>query len=195
MSSGGVVVRWVSSNLGFRLLPVTSVVKVVSSVPVATVVTALHYTAARGHTEAAATLIWSSEPAMLEALSDRGTTPLQLASETGHVAVIEALAAAGGNLAAAADDGAMSPLHVAAAMGHADAVSALLGAGASVDPRDRRQRTPLALAASYGQAEVTAVLLAAGADASAKDAAGQSAREAAGEHAEAAAAFDQHDEL
>ena len=139
--------------------------------------TALHYTAARGHNEAAGLLIRASGPAMLEALSARGTTPLQLASEHGHVAVIEALAAAGANLAAAADDGMMAPLHVAAAMGHADAVSALLGAGAAVDPRDAEQRTPLALAASYGRAEVVAVLLAAGADGSAKDADGKSATE------------------
>ena len=52
--------------------------------------TALHYTAARGHTEAAATLIAAivasavgNSLAGLEALSGRGTTPLQLASEHG----------------------------------------------------------------------------------------------------------------
>ena len=115
----------------------------------------------------------------LEAVSERGTTPLQLAAEKGHVAVLNALAAAGANLSANADEGAMQALHVAAAMGHAEAASALIAAGATVDALDRKHRTPLALAASYGRAEAVSVLLAAGADRSAEDVDGTSAEDAA----------------
>lgn len=68
-------------------------------------------------------------------MSGKGTTPLQLAAEHGHVVVIEQLALAGADTAASADEGAMAPLHVAAAMGYPEAVSALLAAGAAIDVR------------------------------------------------------------
>jgi ankyrin repeat protein len=163
--------------------------------------TALHYTAARGHTEAAATLIAAAGAASasdslgLEALSELRTTPLQLASEHGHVGVINQLVAAGANIFAAADKGALQPLHVAAAMGHVEAVSTLLAAGAAVDALDSQNRTPLALTASEGRPEAVVMLLTAGADRSIEDTTGRTAVDAAGAHPEVAAAFATYDKL
>lgn len=92
-----------------------------------------------------------------------GETPLVLATERGHTAMVELLLASGAN-----PDGPVqyrqTPLHRAAGEGRLELVAELLDAGADVNARDESGATPLYTAAQHGHFEVAELLIARGAD-------------------------------
>ena len=91
-----------------------------------------------------------------------GATHLFMASQSGHLEVVQALLAAGASKDQAMGDGAM-PLFMASQLCHLEVVQALLAAGASKDQAVNTVATPLFVASQNGQLEVVQALLAAGA--------------------------------
>ena len=96
----------------------------------------------------------------------RPCTPRRGGNE--NPAVVEALLAAGADIAAGDNDGEM-PLHHAARWNDAAVVEALLAAGADIAAGDNDGETPLHHAARWNDAAVVEALLAAGADIAAGD--------------------------
>jgi len=99
-------------------------------------------------------------------------TPLQIACQGGHHAIVKALLAAGASRTAH-DTHSVSCLHVAAYDGHLACVMLLIGRAdnqkmspAEIDARDVHGQTALYLAATSGHRYCCAALLAAGADVS-----------------------------
>jgi ankyrin repeat protein len=85
--------------------------------------------------------------------------PLHEAAAAGWLGAVEALLAAGANVAAKTATG-ETPLHLAARGGHTEVVRALLAAGADPDASDVRRKTPWLEAQSAGHAEAAALLAA-----------------------------------
>lgn len=99
--------------------------------------------------------------------NDAGVTPLILACETGHTAVLLQLVAAGAHVNHADKEG-ITPLHAACHFGHTEAVYALLTAGAeyetvNVNARSLDGLQPLFSAAQRGSTVIAKLLLSAGA--------------------------------
>jgi ankyrin repeat protein len=91
-------------------------------------------------------------------------TPLMMAAEQGHAAVIAALLSAGADVKAANATG-TTPLMLAARSGDARAVTMLVENGAEVDAREKSmQQTALMFAAGTNRVDAIAALLKAGAD-------------------------------
>lgn len=89
---------------------------------------------------------------------NKDCTPLYLATQNGHKAIVQALLTAGA-LVDQMDSEHSTPLHVAAQKNHEEVVQTLLAAGASVDQADCRGYTPLRLAALNGHKAVVLTLL------------------------------------
>lgn len=86
-------------------------------------------------------------------------SPLHLAAQRGHTAVLAALLDAGADVRGGADPGVPTPLHVAAGSGYLDTIKLLLARGA--DPHDRERQfnaTPLGWAEWSKQSDVVAYL-------------------------------------
>eukprot|EP00198_Chlamydomonas_reinhardtii_P002555 XP_001691891.1 predicted protein [Chlamydomonas reinhardtii] len=112
----------------------------------------------------------SASSAAAAAAADReGRTPLWVASQRGHVELVQLLLSRAGGEGGvdvnAANSSGVTPLRVAAAQGHADVVAALLAAGAAPDLADKDAFTPLYVACARSHLEVVRLLLAAGAPA------------------------------
>ena len=108
--------------------------------------------------------------------------PLHLASENGHVKVMELLLNAGASVnirvgKASSTRYRQTPLHFACQK--PKAIQILLAHRAFVDPRDRHKSTPLILAARKGNGEVVKYLLDAGASTSTASDSGETALHAA----------------
>lgn len=88
-------------------------------------------------------------------------TPLHAAAGGGHLACLQALLAAGGEVAACDGEG-QQPVHRAAAGGHIECIEALVGAGARLDASDEQEETVLHKAADGGHVDCAKYLLAAG---------------------------------
>jgi ankyrin repeat protein len=119
--------------------------------------TALHWAAMNGDLELTKLLLTAgagvTATTRVEAL-----TPLALAAQKGHAAVIAALLKAGANPNLTNDLGS-TPLMWASASGDVDSVKALLAAGADVDAREKmRGQTALMFAAGFNRAAVIRVL-------------------------------------
>jgi ankyrin repeat protein len=121
--------------------------------------TPLHLAARDGRPEIVETLIKAG--AKVEAVDDRGATPMHWAAA--HPGIAVALASHGANVNAA-DRAGRTPLHWAANLGKAESVQTLIGQGASVNVQDLAGETPLHLAARLGEARSVARLLENGAD-------------------------------
>jgi len=104
-----------------------------------------------------------------------GTTPLWLAAYFGQLEIVQVLAAAGGDVNAAANDG-VTPL-MAAIGRNAQAAAAtaehLLGAGADVNAADENGNTALHRAVTSGFNEIVKMLAARGANLEARNRQGQ----------------------
>ena len=102
-------------------------------------------------------------PAVVDARTTDGSTPLHLAAAVGSREAAEALLDAGADATARTLDG-DSPLHVAAWTNALPVAEALLARGAEVDAVKRDGSTPLHLCASRGLYGMVTILLEAGAD-------------------------------
>eukprot|EP00740_Mantoniella_antarctica_P021007 CAMPEP_0198679328 /NCGR_PEP_ID=MMETSP1468-20131203/2517_1 /TAXON_ID=1461545 /ORGANISM="Mantoniella sp, Strain CCMP1436" /LENGTH=69 /DNA_ID=CAMNT_0044417869 /DNA_START=14 /DNA_END=220 /DNA_ORIENTATION=+ len=67
--------------------------------------------------------------------ADNGVTPLQMATQNGHLTVVKVLLEAGADANKALNDG-FTPLQVAAQCGHPAVVKVLLEAGADANKAD-----------------------------------------------------------
>ena len=89
-------------------------------------------------------------------------TPLHLATEEGHLEIVQALITAGANIEATDHQG-NTPLHLAVNHGHLKVVQALVNAGANKDTPNKLGCTPLHLAVNHGHLKVVQALVNAGA--------------------------------
>ena len=94
----------------------------------------------------------------------KGRTLLWIAALNDHVACVDVVARAGGNVDKASPSTKTTPLHCAAASGHVASVETLLRASVNVHSRCRGGCTALLLAARRGHARVVTQLAAAKAD-------------------------------
>eukprot|EP00300_Choanocystis_sp_HF-7_P010265 c16864_g2_i1.p1 GENE.c16864_g2_i1~~c16864_g2_i1.p1 ORF type:complete len:792 (+),score=141.22 c16864_g2_i1:189-2378(+) len=97
-------------------------------------------------------------------LGGRGAfvTPLHVAAERGHAAIVRFLADHCECDIMQGDEEGLCPLHVAAENGHLDVVNALLDLGCQIDHPSSDGRTALACAARGGHVEVVEALITAG---------------------------------
>ena len=140
--------------------------------------TSLHWAAGLSTTPHIATLLLETG-ADLEALTDRGLTPLHTAAAYGIPTMVKMLIDAGAELEARSDIG-FTPLHAAAAYNRLPRVVAvLLEAGADLEARNGLGMTPLITAAGFSETPaVVTALLEAGADPWAENNNGVTARDA-----------------
>ena len=125
--------------------------------------TALHWASRTGDVDLAQMLLYAG--ANVKATTRLGAyTPLMMAAEQGHAAVIAALLAAGADVKAANATG-TTPLMLAALSGDARAVTMLVENGAEVDAKEKSmQQTALMFATGSNRVDAIAALLKAGAD-------------------------------
>jgi uncharacterized protein len=111
------------------------------------------------------TTLASGAPALINAFSPDGFTPLGLAAFFGHVDVVNYLLANGAQVNVASRNGLMvMPLHSAVAAQNLVITLALLEHGAAVNAPQQEGYTPLHEAAQNGQLDMIWLLLAHGAD-------------------------------
>lgn len=116
-----------------------------------------------------------ANPALLEAQSSDGWTPLHLAAFFGHPDLADALVAAGANLNARSSNAMKNtPLHAAAAGGQVALVELLLKRGADPNATQESGWTALHSAAQAGNRQMVEALLANGAHVNARAANNQS---------------------
>src|SRR5262245_12280281 len=124
--------------------------------------TALHWAALKNDADLAKALLRAG--ARVNATTRLGGyTPLLLAAKDGHVAVIEALVAAGADANEATTNG-TTPLMLAAAAGKSEGVKTLLDHGAKIDAKEVKGETAIMFAAAFGRPDTIKVLAARGAD-------------------------------
>ena len=144
-----------------------------------------------GDVERLRTLL-DGDPALANAWSDDGFTPLHYAAFFGHPEAAKLLVDRGARLEARSTNEEFAldamPLHSAVAAGQRDVCDVLLDAGADVNAVQHGGYTPFLEAAASGNAELADALLARGADATAELDDGRSAVDlaTAGGHTELA---------
>jgi hypothetical protein len=104
----------------------------------------------------------------LDSKDSYGRTPLSLAAENGHEAVVKLLLERGAELETK-DERHQTPLLLAAWCGHEAVVKLLLEKGAELESKDNNGQTPLSYAAENGQDAVVKLLLEKGAELEFKD--------------------------
>jgi ankyrin repeat protein len=131
--------------------------------------------AALGDDERVADLV-RADPALVNAWSTDGWTPLALAAFFAPAETVRVLLDAGGDVAAVARNTMLvQPLHAAVAARNVEAVRLLLERGADPNARQQVGYTPLMGAAGSGIDELVSLLLARGADPSAVSEEGKTA--------------------
>src|SRR5262245_15527750 len=131
-------------------------------------------TAAMNNVFATRELLRRGLPVDIPTLDGSGGTALLIASEGGHVALMESLINAGANVRVQDKHG-DTPLMGAVRIGSLDAVKLLLKHGADPGQRDSVGRSALIWAARFGRLDVVRALLDAGAKLDTTDSAGQTA--------------------
>ncbi|MDO9065118.1 MAG: ankyrin repeat domain-containing protein [Sulfuricella sp.] len=101
--------------------------------------------------------IIKENPAMRDARTGLGSTPLHLAATKPDVSALKALLAAGANVNAKDDDG-NTPLHMAAYTNRIEAAKVLLEAGADVNAKTTAGRTPMAMARKSRADEIAGLI-------------------------------------
>ena len=110
-----------------------------------------------------------ANPALLEAHSSDGWTPLHLAAFFGHADLANALLDRGANIEARSTNGMKNtPLHAAAAGGHTALVKLLLDRGADANARQQGGFAALHSAAQAGNSKMAELLIAHGSDVDAR---------------------------
>ncbi|XP_008147654.2 ankyrin repeat domain-containing protein 6 isoform X4 [Eptesicus fuscus] len=108
------------------------------------------------------------------AVTKHGRTPLHLAANKGHLAVVQILLKAGCDLDVQ-DDGDQTALHRAAVVGNTEVISALTQEGCALDRQDKDGNTALHEASWHGFSQSVKLLVKAGANVLAKNKAGNTA--------------------
>lgn len=101
--------------------------------------------------------IIKANPAMRDARTGLGSTPLHLAATNPDVTAVKALLAAGADVNAKDMDG-NTPLHMAAYTNRIEAAKVLLEAGADVTAESSGNRTPLAMARKSRADEIAGLI-------------------------------------
>lgn len=130
--------------------------------------TALHSACAQGNVLIVKQLL--KYKSQLEAVTDKGHTPMHLAVYSGSVECVEELIRKAANVNVSTYTDRTTPLHMAAEMGFAKITQMLIVAGADVHALNILQRTPLHCAAISGRSDIALLLLRSGAKLHAVDA-------------------------
>lgn len=101
--------------------------------------------------------IIQENPAMRDARTGLGSTPLHLAATNPDVGAVQALLAAGANVNAQDDEG-NTPLHMAAYTNRIENAKVLLEAGADVNVVTKGGRTPMAMARKSRADEIAGLI-------------------------------------
>lgn len=104
--------------------------------------TALHHAAHLGHTAVLGVLLACGQPVDLEARSDHLQTALMLATQSGHLEIMQILLDAGAN-SNSSDEDLWSPLHFAVKSGSLEAAQMLLRYHADAFLRNKDGKSPL----------------------------------------------------
>jgi ankyrin repeat protein len=121
------------------------------------------YTSIRDNMLEVVKAILDKDMSTVEVRSGHNQTPLSLAAENGHEAIVMALLEKDANVECRDSFGRI-PLHLAAQNGHEAIAMALLEKGANLECTDSSGQTPLSLAAQNGHEAVTNALLKKGAN-------------------------------
>ncbi|KAM5256495.1 ankyrin repeat domain-containing protein 6 [Ctenodactylus gundi] len=108
------------------------------------------------------------------AVTKHGRTPLHLAANKGHLAVVQILLKAGCDLDVQ-DDGDQTALHRAAVVGNTEVIAALIQEGCALDRQDKDGNTALHEASWHGFSQSAKLLVKAGANVLARNKAGNTA--------------------
>jgi len=138
---------------------------------------ALHSACASGNFQVMKDLL--SLKAKVEALTNKGQTPLQLAIYSGSLDCVNELLKYGANPNVSTVHEKCTPLHLACQKGFAQIAVALVDHGANVNALNVLNRTPLHMAAEAGRIDIGKYLIAHGADREALDVHGWSCRQIA----------------
>jgi ankyrin repeat protein len=106
----------------------------------------------------------SGDPALLQAKTEEGKTPLHMSVGWGRLATVKYLLSVGADINAVNNNGG-TPLHVAASQNQPECARLLVAKGAPLNARQGRTgATPLAIAVMKGNYEAAKVLIELGAD-------------------------------
>jgi ankyrin repeat protein len=115
---------------------------------------------------------YTSNPELVEALNERGSSPLTLAAYYNNISVANYLIDKVDNINGNSDDG--TPLMAAVVKGHVEIAQAFVEAGADPNLTDANGATALHYAVLFNNQELAILLMEAGASAFMKNNAGQS---------------------
>ena len=117
-------------------------------------------------------VFYTTNPKLVDALNDRGSSPLTLAAYYNNIGVANYLIDKVDNINGNSDDG--TPLMAAVVKGHVEIAKALVEAGADPNLSDANGATALHYAVLFNNQELAVLLMQAGASAFMKNNVGQS---------------------